>query len=72
LSFVDVAIGTLDDPTVAAPVIQLALEERLPWVEHLSHLPGETPEEHNKLSASYASTISFQHPDYDTVKWPSD
>ena len=66
----NVAIGALDDPNTAVPVIQLALSERLPWVEDLASLPGEAAQEREETEAYYARIVSFQHPDHDTARWP--
>ena len=67
---IEIAIGALDDPAVARPVIQLALETRLPWLGDLDGLPTLGAEEAAKIEGFYASIRSFQHPDHDTETWP--
>jgi hypothetical protein len=67
---VEIAIGALDDPSLARPVIQLALADSVPWAAALGDLPGPTPEESKAAETLYASIVSFQHPDHDTDAWP--
>jgi len=66
----EIAIGALDDPSAAAPVIQMGLEGRLPWVGQLQNLPTRSAAETAKVESFYASIRSFQHPDHDTDGWP--
>ncbi len=63
----DVAIGVLDDPALAQPVIQLARASRLTWVDDLASLPAES--EVLEI-AEHATIVSYQHPDYDMAAWP--
>ena len=53
-----------------APVIQLAPESRLPWVDDLPGLPTRSETEAAKVAGFYASIVSHQHPDHDTERWP--
>lgn len=62
----DVTVTSLDDPTIAPPVVQLGLESRLPWCEGLFDLPCEHAE------PGLQGPTSYQHPDHDTTRWPSD
>ena len=64
---VDVAIGALDDPALAQPVIQLARASRLSWVDDLAGLPREWEA---LETAEHATIVSHQHPDFDTAAWP--
>ncbi|MGH8597615.1 MAG: GFA family protein [Gammaproteobacteria bacterium] len=65
----DLAIGTLDDPNVSAPIEQVGIESKLAWFDTLAALPAHrtqderTPEDLKKLT-------TFQHPDHDTETWP--
>ncbi len=65
---IELAIGALDDPTVAAPAAQLNVETKLPFFDGLAALPVRQP------SADYSvyieSIVSHQHPDHDTTDWP--
>ena len=63
---VDVAIGALDDPALAQPVIQLARASRLTWVDDLASLPWEWEA---LETAEHATIVSHQHPDFDTAAW---
>jgi hypothetical protein len=66
----ELAIGAFDDPTVAAPTIQVNPADLLPFVDGLSDLPfrgaGEEPGAENFLRG----VVSYQHPDHDTAVWP--
>ena len=69
---IDVAIGSLDDPSVAKPEIQWGIEGKLPWVDELHQVPGEEtggsgPRERYDLIAR----TNRQHPDHDTETWPA-
>ena len=63
----DVAIGVLDDPALAQPVIQLARASRLTWVDDLAGLPWKWEA---LETAEHATIVSYQHPDFDTAAWP--
>ncbi|WP_421723099.1 GFA family protein [Bauldia sp.] len=66
---INVSIGSLDDPSIARPVIQYGLEGRLPWVGDLDGLPGMTTENEDFPHEKIAQT-NHQHPDHDTEIWP--
>ncbi|WP_417668063.1 GFA family protein [Roseibium sp.] len=66
----EIAICTLDDPSVAPPVIQVGTEGRLPWCEAISEMPARTSEEDGAAEELYATLVSHQHPDHDTDSWP--
>jgi hypothetical protein len=69
---VELAIGALDNPAAAEPVIQHAMESRLPWLSELSALPTRTAAETADVAGYYASVRSRQHPDHDTrTPWPA-
>jgi hypothetical protein len=64
------AIAAFDDPAVIAPTIQWGVEDKLPYVDAIPALPGETTMA-DVASAPYLATlVSYQHPDYDTEQWP--
>jgi hypothetical protein len=67
---VDFAIAAFDDPSVIPPVVQMAVEERLPWVADLARLPTRSSEEEACVAPHYAGIVSYQHPDHDTDIWP--
>ncbi len=67
---IELAIGALDDPTLAPPVIQVNGEGRLPFVDGLSRLPLRGVGEEPKADAFFAGIVSHQHPDHDTAVWP--
>jgi hypothetical protein len=49
-------------------VIQVNLEGKLDFVDHLAELP--TAAEPAAWTAFKASIVSHQHPDHDTETWP--
>jgi len=59
------AIGALDDPSVARPAEQLGSPSKLPWLDELPSLPTHEPTE-PRAAAHLASITSLQHPDHDT------
>lgn len=68
---IDVSIGSLDDPSVAKPVVQFGMESRLPWLDELGALPGTTTEEEDPPPLTrLIHQTNHQHPDHDTTKWP--
>jgi hypothetical protein len=67
---VELAIVAFDDPASIAPVIQHALDARLPWTDVAADLPVRAPDEAAKVAAYFASIVSRQHPDRDTDRWP--
>ena len=67
---VEIAIGTLDDPTLAAPVAQVNAAYRQPFFDSLCSLPQVGAEAAAENEAWNARLTSFQHPDHDTAAWP--
>ena len=66
----EVAIGALDDPEGAAPVIQLNPKNKLSFFDTLAALPMRGPQDEPKIEAFKASLTNLQHPDHDTAEWP--
>lgn len=67
---VEIAIGALDDPRVAVPVLQLNPADKLAFVDALAALPTRRPQDQPEAEAFKAAVTSNQHPDHDTVDWP--
>jgi hypothetical protein len=66
----ELAIGALDDPERAAPVIQVNPADRLSFVGGLHALPWRQPSESPAADAFMAAVENHQHPDHDTQTWP--
>ena len=66
---IELAIGAFDDPTVAAPVIQANLADKLPFVDDLAGLPVRDDAAEPAAAAFKAGIVSYQHPDHDTANW---
>ncbi|MFL5013686.1 GFA family protein [Rhizobium sp.] len=63
----ELAIGTFDDRSDLAPLIQVNYEARLPWVEEIFEAPVLKDQD---FYSRQEAIISFQHPDHDTEVWP--
>lgn len=61
---VELAIGAFDTPELLEPQVQVNVEHRLPWIEHL--FEKRTVQQ----SVDESTIVSFQHPDHDTEVWP--
>lgn len=66
------AIGAFDEPEDLAPTVQWGLEGKLPYLDSLFSLPGYTSEGDPDSVDFLKTMISYQHPDYDTDKWPAE
>ncbi len=58
---IDLAVFVFDDPSLVAPVVQMAVESRPAWMEHLAEMPVRPP-----MGGSAVAVVSRQHPDFDT------
>jgi hypothetical protein len=67
---VALAIAAFDDPAGIAPVIQWGVEAKLPYVDGIADLPGEETMADASAASFLATLVSYQHPDFDTDKWP--
>jgi hypothetical protein len=67
---IEIAIGALDDPEVAAPVLQVNPADRLSFFARLHELPERSAADNAKVAAFMAGIESRQHPDRDTDAWP--
>jgi hypothetical protein len=64
--WIDVTIGSLDEPQRVPPVRQYGTESRLPWyvASTIDHLPAQATEV--TLEGKPLEVINHQHPDHDT------
>lgn len=67
---VNVAIGALDRPQDAPPVLQVGVDSKLPYTDNLAQLPQREAGDAGQIAEFYASVVSNQHPDHDTEVWP--
>jgi hypothetical protein len=65
---VELAIGTLDDPSLAPPTRQYNLASRVPFFDRLPELERQPNPEGE--AAFNATIFSHQHPDHETGAWP--
>lgn len=65
----ELAIGAFDNPCLAAPVIQVNLNDKLEFFDTLTSLPvRDNPD--TEWTDFLAGIHSNQHPDHDTAEWP--
>ncbi len=62
---IEIAIGSLDDPEAAAPVLQVNIESRLSFFDRLHELPVREDPPGGPAATFKASIVSKQHPDHD-------
>ncbi|MDB5560663.1 MAG: aldehyde-activating protein [Hyphomicrobiales bacterium] len=67
---IEVAIGSFDDPELAAPTVQVNPDDKLAFFDTLTQLPVRTGGSASRQDAFNAGVISYQHPDHDTSVWP--
>jgi hypothetical protein len=66
---VEVAIGSLDDPSIAPIEYHANTNDRHEVVMCLNTIPDAAPERREENDAWNARIISHQHPDHDTETW---
>jgi hypothetical protein len=67
---VELAIGALDDPGWAPPVIEVNPRDKVAFFAALCRLPPRPAAEQPQTDARLARVVSRQHPDRDTDAWP--
>ncbi|MGE0846961.1 MAG: GFA family protein [Flavobacteriaceae bacterium] len=67
---VELAIGALDDPEAAAPVLQVNPNDKLSFVDAIPDLPTRPVSEKAPLDVRMPGFVNNQHPDHDTPDWP--
>ncbi|MBC7283512.1 GFA family protein [Hoeflea sp.] len=68
----EIAIGSLDTPAIAAPVAQVNAAFRQPFFDGLCSLPEVGAADAARNEAWNTALTSFQHPDHDTATWPQE
>ena len=66
---IELAIGAFDDPTAAAPELQVNPTDKLPFFDTLTALPVRD-EVSDEWRGFLSGIHSNQHPDHDTADWP--
>lgn len=69
-SALELAIGALDNPELAAPAIQVNPEHKLSFTDGLASLPTRLSGDNPKADEFLVGIVSHQHPDHDTEHWP--
>jgi hypothetical protein len=57
---IDLAVFAFDDPSKVEPSVQLAVEGRPAWMDHLADMPVRSP------MGPSGTVVSRQHPDHET------
>lgn len=65
---IEISIGSFDDRSDLAPLLQINHGARLPWVDRIFDAP---PHDNPDYYARQERVISFQHPDHETAAWPA-
>lgn len=68
--FINITLGSLDDPNAVKPVMQSNTQRRMSWFHELADLPQE-PEADASVREAAIAASNRQHPDYDTQSWPA-
>ena len=64
-------IGSLDDPSLAPPHVQVGMEGRYAFMDGLLALPDMGATENDMVEeAPLIRASNHQHPDHDTREWP--
>lgn len=66
----EVAIGSLDRPEDAAPVLQVNAADKLSFTDGLHDLPFRDDATGSPAVEFLQSVQNLQHPDHDTDRWP--
>ena len=66
---VEIAIGSLDNVALAAPVIEVNPRNKVPFFASLAHLPDRSPGEIDASAEFQSRVVNYQHPDRDTDHW---
>ncbi len=66
----EVAVGSLDSPEIAAPGIQVNPADKLSFTDALASLPTRQDDSNAAAARFKAELVSYQHPDHDTETWP--
>lgn len=65
----ELAIGAFDEPEKVAPLIQVNLNDKLDFFDHLHELPKRKDSDDDDWANFVAGIHSNQHPDHDTLDW---
>ena len=68
--FVEVSIGSLDDPEQAPPAVQVNPQSQVTYFATLHTIPPKPEAEQAGDMDWNAQVHSYQHPDIDTDTWP--
>jgi hypothetical protein len=66
----ELTIGSLDNPPLAAPIIQVNPHDKQPFTDGLAALPTRPDGDDPEMEDVKARVVSYQHPDHDTAEWP--
>ena len=68
--YLNMSVGSLDQPERVKPEIQIGIESRIPWTAVIPQLKEQQTDQ--VLSADRLARVeSYQHPDHDTDTWPA-
>ena len=68
--YVNLSVGSLDEPERVRPEIQIGIESRISWTAEIPQLAEQRTDQ--ALSAERLAQVkSYQHPDHNTHDWPA-
>ena len=67
---VELCIGALDEPALAAPIVQVNPADKQPFVDGIAALPTRADGSDPQMDDFKTRVVSYQHPDHDTAEWP--
>ena len=66
----EVSIGSLDNPELAPPTIQVNIVDRVSFHDQLADLPVRNASDNAQVAEFMSDIVGHQHPDHDTDTWP--
>ena len=64
--WIDVTIGSLDQPERVAPQLNIGTESRLSWLAGIAALPDRETQAGSLTDPERRTVVSYQHPDHET------
>ena len=63
--WIDVTIGSLDQPARVSPQLNIGVESRIPWLAEIAELPVRETQVGSLTDTNRRTVVSYQHPDHE-------